>query len=396
MRENDESGLQTSESGTAPVSRMRLLIVGAFPPPNTKIFGGVITSCRLLVESSLPQSADLVLVDSTQISNPPPGLFVRALLAFRRTLKYIHTFEASRPDAVLLFSSAGASFLEKGLMAWYARLRRVPAVLFPRDGRLLRAAQSAASRNWLRCVAGGAKAVLCQGTTWRRFAIEVLGFSNESCPIVPNWTATPALLMIGHERVVRSDGQVGLLFVGWIEFEKGVVELFEAFRTLTGQRDVLLNLVGDGHAVPWVREFIASHGLQDKVRLSGWLDATDILKAYRDADVLVLPSWAEGLPNAMIEAMASGLAVVITSVGNVPDVVADRREAMLVPPKDTAALAAALDEIVSDWTLREAIGRAGHELAGREFAVEVAVDRILNTMEIVRGTPRSKRAQAQG
>jgi glycosyltransferase involved in cell wall biosynthesis len=98
---------------------------------------------------------------------------------------------------------------------------------------------------------------------------------------------------------------------------------------------------------------------------------------YRDADIFVLPSWAEGLPNAMIEAMAARVAVVVSSVGNIPDVVSDGQNAVLVRPKDTGALVSALSHLIVDQERRDALAENGHFLADAEFSVEVAVSRLL-------------------
>lgn len=112
-------------------SKPRLLIVGAFPSPHRTVVGGVATSCRVLLQSSLRDRSELVLVDSSQISNPPPGFFVRLVLAMRRMAIYVARLERQRPLAVLLFASPGASAIEKGTMAWYARLRGRKALIFP-------------------------------------------------------------------------------------------------------------------------------------------------------------------------------------------------------------------------------------------------------------------------
>ena len=98
----------------------------------------------------------------------------------------------------------------------------------------------------------------------------------------------------------------------------------------------------------------------------------------------MLPSWAEGLPNSMIEAMAAQLAVVVTAVGNIPDMVIDGRHALLVPPKDIPALTAALARVVGDAALRERLAEQGFALAAREFAVETAVTRLLDAVRIAR------------
>jgi glycosyltransferase involved in cell wall biosynthesis len=356
--------------------RPRILIVGAFPPPNSKIFGGIVTSCNALLKSSLSSKAELVLLDSTQISNPPPIFAIRLLFAVRRIFTYLIRFERHRPDAVLLFTAVGASIVEKGAMAWYARIRGVPALMFPRGD--IVSHNSRFSRLWVRFALGGARTILCQGPAWQRFAVDMLGFSLKDAPIVMNWTATSELLSIGQSRrYVATDRPVRLLFLGWLEREKGVFELVEACRQLSESRDFVLNFVGEGSVSEDLRLLVEKSKLDSIVQFSGWLKGLDLEAALSEADVFVLPSWAEGLPNAMIEAMAARLAVVVTAVGNIPDVVANEREALLVPPKNILALRYALERIIDTPALRCELADAAFLLAEQRFSIEQAADDIL-------------------
>jgi glycosyltransferase involved in cell wall biosynthesis len=122
---------------------------------------------------------------------------------------------------------------------------------------------------------------------------------------------------------------------------------------------------------------VEQHGLEDVVRFRGWLRGEDLEAAFREADVFVLPSWAEGFPNAMIEAMAAGLAVVVTSVGNIPDIVRGGVHARVVPPRDPAALDEAILALVTDGDSRWRLAAAAHALAASTWGVERAADDIL-------------------
>lgn len=372
-----------SLSRTSEAAKPSILIVGAFPSKQSTVFGGIVTSCRALLESSLPTRATLTLVDSTQISNPPPRLATRLLLAGRRFVTYVRLLERERPKAVVLFTSIGASIVEKGLMAWYARARGVAACVFPRGGPLLLSVErSWWSRVWVRAALRGSSMILCQGPVWQRFARDILGLPAERSPIIPNWTATDSLLEIGRARLPsRKDRPVRLLFVGWLERDKGVFELIEACSRLADSRPFSLEIVGDGFAAESVRERLVERGLSDRVVCSGWLDTDGVERALRDADVFVLPSWSEGLPNAMIEAAAAGLALVVSSVGAVPDVMHDGFDALIVPPRDVDALTEALSRVIDDATLRDQLGREAFALAEREFGVESAVDRLLDAVD---------------
>ena len=353
----------------------RVLFVGAFPPPGRQIFGGMVSDCQALLQSSLPQRFELDLLDTTQIANPPPNALVRAALAFVRTWRYILRFERQRPAAVLLFAALGGSLVEKSAMAWYARLRGTPALLFPRSGKIIEDCRtSGLTRTWVRAAFSGAAMLLCQGRAAQVFATDVVGFERRLAPIISNWVAVPGLLALGRQRQSKRSGTIHLLFVGWLDREKGVMELLEACRSLADTHDFTLDMAGQGNASETAAEYIATHGLQSRVRLLGWLQREQVLQALAAADVFVLPSWAEGLPNAMVEAMAARLAIVVTSVGNIPDVVSHERDALIVPPRNTVALTEALARIVADAALRASLADAAYRNAEANFGVEAAVD----------------------
>lgn len=369
----------------------RVLFVGAFPPPNSPIFGGMVTSCRALLASTFSKRVQLDLLDSTQFSNPPPSLAVRVVLAARRLARFIHAFEARRPEVVLLFVAVGASIVEKGVMARYARMRGVPTFMFPRGGSIIDACRASRfTRVWARLAFRGAAKIVCQGQAWRRFAIDILGFPSADVVVIRNWTATREFLEVGARREPRRGLPSRLVFVGWLEREKGIFELIDACRQLHPDRKFTLDIVGDGRASAEALVLVTRYGLNEVVRFRGWLKVPELTQTLTDCDVLVLPSWAEGLPNAVVEAMAAGLAVVVTGVGAIPDVITDHRSGLLVAPQDSESLRIAMAEVMDDDALRERLAAEAHKIAVRDFGVEAAADKLLleikNTVAAARTT----------
>jgi glycosyltransferase involved in cell wall biosynthesis len=369
----------------------RVLFVGAFPPPNSPIFGGMVTSCRALLASTFSKRVQLDLLDSTQFSNPPPSLAVRVVLAARRLVRFVRAFEARRPDVVLLFVAVGASIVEKGVMARYARMRGVPTFMFPRGGSIIDACRASSfTRAWARMAFRGAAKIVCQGQAWRRFAIDILGFPSAEVVVIRNWTATRELLEVGARREPRRGTPIRLVFVGWLEREKGIFELIDACRQLHPNRKFTLDIVGDGHASAEALVLVTRHGLNEVVQFRGWLRVPELTQTLTDCDVLVLPSWAEGLPNAVVEAMAARLAVVVTGVGAIPDVITDHRSGLVVTPQDSESLRVALAEVIDDDALRERLAAEAYKIAVRDFGVEAAADKLLleikNTVAAARTT----------
>ena len=380
MAKDGKPPLNHTENGGEHVRRYRLLFVGAFPPPEARIFGGNVTDCRALLASSFAERFDLELLDTTQESVPPPPIRRRLRRALTRIWRFTRAFTHKKPDAMLVFASSGLSFIEKALMVGYARLRGVPSLLSVRSGHFIDLCRSSrVYRAICSVLLRLPRYVVCQGPAWQAFFQEALGLEPERCPVVDAWVATEAYLETGRHRRARATGCVEILFVGWLERFKGVFELLAAIRELASAEDVpcfRLTLAGDGGVAAEAKSWVARHGLSDRVRFVGWVDGEAKLGLFRDADVFVLPSYTEGLPNAMIEAMAAGLPVVVTPVGSVPDVVTDGVQGLLVEPRSVAALTTALRKLLREPATRASMGRSAHLTAQERFATEVAAGRL--------------------
>jgi glycosyltransferase involved in cell wall biosynthesis len=360
----------------------KILFVGAFPPEGRKVFGGNVTACRALMNSSFPDMAELILIDSTQISNPPPSFPIRLLISIKRFFYFVIIFEKRKPDAILVFAAAGASMVEKCTMCWYAKIRGVTSLIFPRDGRILEYAHRPFLKWILPCLFSGASRVLCQGPAWKKFSMEILKRSDDETPVITNWTASDELLEIGANRKFETNvKELRFLFVGWLEDHKGVFELLEGVRTLTPSYDFTLDFVGSGHAVEEVRAFVNQHSLEETVTLHGWLDSDELLKMYAKSDIFVLPSWFEGLPNSLIEAMATKLAIIITKVGAIPDYLIDGQHGLLISPKNISELTMAMRELLENVDLRKELAENACELARNEWSADKAGNMILDSLK---------------
>jgi len=170
------------------------------------------------------------------------------------------------------------------------------------------------------------------------------------------------------------DGPLSLLCIGTLHEVKGQTYLIEACRLLTERGiDVVCRFVGDGPDHQMLAEQIAKAGLSDRVELLGRRTREQIAELLRNTDVVVTPSVPtksgkrEGIPVVLMEAMASGVAVVASGISGIPELVDDQVGGLLTPPRDAAALADALEKLQRDPELRQRLGKAGREKVLREF-----------------------------
>jgi glycosyltransferase involved in cell wall biosynthesis len=189
--------------------------------------------------------------------------------------------------------------------------------------------------------------------------LQASGVPAERIHVVPNGVDerfSPADPVAAREELGLPVEGVLLLFVGLLVPVKGLSVLLEALESL---KDLPLTtvLVGDGSEEPALRRQAEAAGLD--VLFAGRQPATQVHRWMAAADALVLPSLSEGRPNVVLEAQATGLAVVATAVGGTPELIDDGRTGVLVPVQDPDALAAALRRVVDDAALRQRLGTAG-------------------------------------
>ena len=171
----------------------------------------------------------------------------------------------------------------------------------------------------------------------------------------------------GFDRTYRKSG-MRILFMGRLGERKGAYDLIEAVSKLKGL-DFSLNMYGDGE-IDEVRELVKKEGLRHMVAVNSWVSHSKINEIYDGADMMVLPSYAEGLPMSLLEAVGKGLPVVSTRVGGIPEVVEDARNGFLIEPGDTEALADKLRLLLTSPGLLESMGRESLAIAGERFSID--------------------------
>jgi starch synthase (maltosyl-transferring) len=224
---------------------------------------------------------------------------------------------------------------------------------------------------------GLAAGSVCVSRGVERFSREVVGLSSARLTVIPNGVelapfdrAQPsprAALGVPH-------GADLALFIGRVDVQKGLPDLLDAAEWVIARRaDWHLVLVGDGPERPWLLEQVATRRvLRERVHWLG--QRNDVPALLAAADVLVLPSLWEGMPNVILEAMAARCAVVATMVEGSEELVSPGQTGWLVPPRAPLALGQALFEAAVDPDRRRGYGAAGRIRVEAEFSLPRMVE----------------------
>ena len=169
-----------------------------------------------------------------------------------------------------------------------------------------------------------------------------------------------------------------VLFVGRLAAVKGVSLLLEAFAwNRTRHPEARLTLVGDGPERFTLQARAIALGLDDVVDFVGYRTQEEVALLLEQADMLVLPSFAEGLPVVLMEALASRIPVIATPVAGVSELVRDGETGLLVPPGDVEGLMVALDRLLGDPDLCRRLGAAGHAAVLKRHDVACEAQKLL-------------------
>lgn len=210
-----------------------------------------------------------------------------------------------------------------------------------------------------RWVWDGASAIVANSDGLRDLAQEQMGLP---VALAPNGVDLDMYAPRPHPNPLPEAEGIKVLFAGrLVEEQKGVRFLLRALAELDTSAE--LEIVGAGPGEGQLREITTELGLNGRVRFPGWVPREQMPSRYAEADVFVFPSFEEGMPNVVLEAMASGLPIVATDIYGHRGLVEDGKNGFLVPVGDAQAIREALARLTEDDGLREKMGRASRAKA---------------------------------
>jgi glycosyltransferase involved in cell wall biosynthesis len=328
--------------------------------------GGIATVVGLLRQHGLFEREGVRYV-ATHVEGTRAAKAGAALSGFGQVLAMLFS---QRPALVHVHASSHASFVRKSLLLLCARAAGCKTICHLHGGRFDRYASDAGPllRRWIRHTLEASSVVIALSARWDGY---LRGFAPRArVAVVPNSVPLPPPPGGAAEQPGR------ILFLGQFGRAKGVYELLEAFAALLPAfPEARLALGGQGE-LGAVRRRAAELGIEGQVVLLGWIEGPAKQAELERAAVFCLPSHAEGLPMAMLEAMAAGKAVVVTPVGGILDAVQDGDNGLLVAPGQVAQLAGALGRLLGDAGLRRRLGQRARATIAARFDAAVVTARI--------------------
>jgi glycosyltransferase involved in cell wall biosynthesis len=348
-----------------------VLFVGSFISKSTTgHVGGQMFACNSLINSNLNQEINFILLDTTASTNKKRSIGERAFGGVKRIIRFMWFLMTKKIDTVMVFCSNGYSFKEKGMMIMLAKSLNKKTIIAPRSGFLIDDIESSPSfKNYAAKVFKNADHIICQGNFWKTFFKEQFEINEAKLSIIHNW-----IPVLPKAKRALDSKKIKVLFLGWIERNKGIYDILKAAEMLK-DHPIEWIIGGNGSEFENVEQWISDKNLKDKVKLKGWILDEDKTILFNTAHLFILPSYREGLPNALLEAMQAGLAVITTKVGGIPDVVQHDVNGYLIEPGNYKELASYVRDLSKDVEKIKSLGANAIKTIENQHSIDIAISK---------------------
>ncbi|HRB72286.1 MAG TPA: glycosyltransferase family 4 protein [Flavobacterium sp.] len=340
--------------------KKRILFVGSFKKTSKDGgVGGQMFACKTIVNSELSNFVDWNLIDTTADSNILASNYKRIKKAVLRLIQFTYNLIFYKHDYVLIFVADGWSFWEKGLMSVMAKwLTNSKVVLAPRSGFIINDLQKENRLSgFIRYVFNKVDMVICQSESWKDLFEKTIARKDDAKFII-----IENIIDFDNYKDVeinkRGDEEtVIVLFMAWVSKEKGIYELLAAAKKLKEENTKFKLLIGGlGKDYEKAVAIVEDSGLSDCVEFKGWVLGEHKIEILNQSDIFVLPTYFDGYPNSLMEAMASGKACVATKVGSIPDMINNYKTGILIDKQNEQQLYESIKVLVEDQKLRLELG----------------------------------------
>lgn len=361
-------------------NKTKILFIGSVPPP----YHGVTVQNQRLLNSTLNDEFYLIHLDTTDrrdLNNLGKFDFENIYLALKHLFKLIFLLVIRRPEIVYLTVAQNAlAFFRDGLFIIISRLLiKAKVVVHFRGANYLKfyKASSLIFKKFIDLTYHYTNYGIVLGQSLKPMISK--WFGDEQIFVVPNGTDFLPNL---NKKKNGEFSELNLGYIGFLGTEKGTYELLNAFNIVQKKYKILkLYLAGefaydDGNFKNYFFHFIKENDLEDKVKLLGKVQNKEKEDFFLNTDIFIFPSWHEGHPNAILEAMASKCPVIATNVGAISESIIDGYNGYLIEKKSVDALVQRINQFVNNKEIISEMSKNSRHLFEKKFTSGININQM--------------------
>lgn len=341
--------------------KMKVLMIGA----GRDVRGGVSSVVNSYYDAGLDRLCDLTYLPTMEDGSKPKKLFVAALarVRFERLIK--------ENDILHVHMSSDNSFYRKAVFIRKAKKENKKIIIHMHGSTFdlfYKERCNARQKQEVRDIFAMADTVIALSQDWKKFLAEHI-CEADKIRVIYNAVKLPA-------PYDKDYGSRKMLFLGILGQRKGTYDLIEVLPQIFRKYpDAHIYFGGDGEREQ-AEKLCREKGISDHVTFSGWVRGREKERLLRECSVYVLPTYHEGMPMSVLEAMSYGMAVVSTCVGGIPHIITDGENGLLCGAGDPEGLERLLDRVLAEEGLRRRLGNCGVEKIREEFDIQKTVGKL--------------------
>jgi glycosyltransferase involved in cell wall biosynthesis len=334
----------------------KILLVGS----SLEDKGGIVTVMSNILNSSLKNKFKIDMLETyiTGSKGQKVSIYIKSIFSLFTKLF------TDKPDLAHIHMSYKGSFYRKSLLLLILKFFNVPVLLHVHGSSFkdFYGSLHPILRKYCNYILNKSDKLIVLSTEWYDYFSDFV--KKDKIVILYNGVEE-----VGYELERNNNNKPICLFMGRLGQRKGVYDLIQSIKILADKNiECEFLLAGDGE-IEEVRKEITALNIQDQVKLLGWINNEQKTELLEKSDILVLPSYNEGLPMAILEAMSYGLPIVSTPVGGIPEAIKPNENGFLVNPGNIQGLADCLETLIKDPTLRRKMGRNNQQLIHDKFSL---------------------------
>lgn len=295
------------------------------------------------------------------------GNNVQKILYFLGAVKeYNSILKKDQPDLVYMHMSHHGSFDRASALRKIAKKHNIPTVVHLHGSEFKKYYDECSDKK-RKAISGffeDCGAVITLGTRWKQYIRSIA--PKAKIHVLNNSIHIP------KQTVTQDQDEVNVLFLGVLIQRKGVADLLQAVKKLVDGKKlesirVRFHIGGTGPEEETLKQYVRENHLEDCVEFLGWVDGEKKKKALETNQVFILPSYNEGLPIAILEAISYGMPVIATNVGSIAEAVENEKNGFLFEPGNVQGYADALYRLISDYPLRLSMANASRRKAEKYY-----------------------------
>lgn len=295
------------------------------------------------------------------------GNNVQKILYFLGAVKEYKTIlKKDPPELVYMHMSHHGSFDRASVLQKIAKKHNIPTVVHLHGSEFKKYYDECSDKK-RKAISGffeDCGAVITLGALWKQY---IRAIAPKAKTHVLNNS-----IHIPQQAVTQEQAEMNVLFLGVLIQRKGVADLLQAVKKLVDGKKlegirVRFHIGGTGPEEEVLKQYVRENQLDSYVDFLGWVDGETKKKALETNQVFILPSYNEGLPIAVLEAISYGMPVIATNVGSIAEAVLEGENGFLVNPGDVGGYVNALQRLISDYPLRQSMAKKSRDLAEKQY-----------------------------